>query len=233
MCGRYNLLDSPSIQELLEGLGVTYQKGALGNQYNLSPTEDVPVVVSDGKRVGLEPMRWWLTPVWAKEPTTKYSMFNARAETLDKSAAFKPSLHHQRCIFPLSSFIEWQKQGAIKQPYEIAYEADAMAVAGLWSHWVSPQGADLFSCTMITADAVSDFEAFHHRQPAFLTRDEAKAWIDPSVEGKDLMHLLQRQLPHPLMIRAIDPAINNSRNKAAPQYLDVDPVYIEAQLPVG
>ena len=82
MCGRYNLLDSDSVRELLEGLGLEVQGKRLPDRYNIAPTEQVPVVVKAQGETGLEPMRWWLTPAWAKAPDTRYSMFNARSETI-------------------------------------------------------------------------------------------------------------------------------------------------------
>ncbi|NVK00477.1 MAG: SOS response-associated peptidase [Oceanospirillaceae bacterium] len=218
MCGRYNLLDSDSVRELLEGLGLEVQGKRLPDRYNIAPTEQVPVVVKAQGETGLEPMRWWLTPAWAKAPDTRYSMFNARSETLATSPAFKPSLHHQRCIFPLSSFIEWRKEGAIKQPYLVEYQGGAMAVAGLWSHWQGLE-TEFYSCTMITTAAVTGFEPFHHRQPAYLSTTEALAWLNPDVEGRKLLHLLRPQLPQPLRIRAIDPAVNSARNKTGLAFL--------------
>lgn len=227
MCGRYNLLDSDGVRDLLEGLGVSTQGKHLSTSLNIAPTEQVSVVVRSQDETGLEPMRWWLTPAWAKRPDNRFSMFNARSETLASSPAFKPSLHHQRCIFPMSSFIEWRQEAGVKQPYLIEYERGAMAVAGLWSHWQGIEG-ELFSCTMITTEAVEGFSPFHLRQPAFLSLEEANLWIDPTLEGQRLLHLLRPQLPVSLRVRAIDRAINSSRNKSLPLLLDRAALHVES-----
>ena len=55
-------------------------------------------------------MRWWLTPYWSKEMSTRYSMFNAKAETLGDSTAFKEPLVRRRCVVPMAGFYEWAKQ---------------------------------------------------------------------------------------------------------------------------
>lgn len=227
MCGRYNLLDSEAVRELLDGLGLSTAGKRLPEAINIAPTEQVPVVVKARGETGLEPMRWWLTPAWAKAPDTRYSMFNARCETLATSPAFKPSLHHQRCIFPMSNFIEWRKEGAIKQPYLVEYQEGAMAAAGLWSHWQGLE-TEFYSCTMITTDAVQGFKPFHSRQPAYLSPDEALQWLDPKREGRELLHLLRPKLPQPLRVRALDPAINSSRNKAHWVYLDRETIEVKA-----
>jgi len=88
-----------------------------------------------------------------------------------------------------------------------------MAVAGLWSHWQGLE-TEFYSCTMITTEAVAGFQPFHKRQPAYLGLDEALQWLDPNLEGRKLLHLLRPQLPQPLRVRALDPAINSSRYKA-------------------
>ena len=227
MCGRYNLLDSEAVRGLLDGLGLKTQAKRLPEAINIAPTEQVPVVVRAQGETGLEPMRWWLIPAWAKQPDMRYSMFNARSETLATSPAFKPSLHHQRCIFPMSSFIEWRKEGEIKQPYLVEYQEGAMAVAGLWSHWQGLE-TEFYSCTMVTTEAVAGFQPYHKRQPAYLGLDEALQWLDPNIEGRKLMHLLRPQLPQPLRVRALNTAINSSRYKAGLDLLNRPETRIES-----
>ncbi|TNF09166.1 MAG: SOS response-associated peptidase, partial [Gammaproteobacteria bacterium] len=115
MCGRYNIIDDPAIRDLLQYLGIRQH---LQTTYNIAPTEMVPVIRQGEAAPELCRMRWWLVPSWAKEPSTKYSMFNARAEGLAESRAFRHPFKRQRCILPASSFIEWRKEDG-KQPYDI------------------------------------------------------------------------------------------------------------------
>jgi putative SOS response-associated peptidase YedK len=80
--------------------GLTYQGS---DAYNMAPTETVEVLRRDSQgALELVPMRWWLTPSWAKTRTTKYAMFNARCETAAGSAAFKLPYRTQRCVVPIS-----------------------------------------------------------------------------------------------------------------------------------
>tara|TARA_R100000900_G_scaffold13099_1_gene11488 strand:- start:293504 stop:293761 length:258 start_codon:yes stop_codon:yes gene_type:complete len=72
----------PGLQNLLDSLGIDVRLPP--PRYNVAPTEDV-LLLHDGQG---ELARWWLTPSWAKEVSTKYSMFNARAESLTQSPAF-------------------------------------------------------------------------------------------------------------------------------------------------
>ncbi|NRQ01318.1 SOS response-associated peptidase [Marinobacterium sp. xm-d-530] len=219
MCGRYNLEDNDDTQALMDDLGVSFGRANIPSFFNLAPTEQIPVVSEEEGIRALRPMRWWLTPVWAKEITTQYSMFNARAETLDKSKAFQGSFRHHRIIIPMTSFIEWRKEGALRQPYLVRYEQGCMAAAGVWSQWTDGEIV-LDTCAMVTTNACKDFKAFHSRQPLFLDSKQANTWLEERADLKDLRELLKAPLPQSMLVRAIDPSINNSRLKDAPRYLN-------------
>lgn len=212
MCGRYNVIDDPYTRELLAVLGI---QNALDTRYNIAPTENVQVVSQDDSGTQLSSMRWWLVPAWVKEPGTQYSMFNARAESLAESRAFRHPFKRQRCIIPASSFIEWRSEDG-KQPYDIRSEKGALMFAGLWDCWGT--GAEqIYSCAMITTDAVPEFRHIHPRMPVMLAPDMFQQWLDPAIDGKTLMPFLLPQLPAPLQVVAVDPRINNSRLKEAPE----------------
>ena len=219
MCGRYNLEDNDHTQALMDDFDVSFGRTNIPSFFNLAPTEQIPVVSEEEGIRALRPMRWWLTPVWAKEITTQYSMFNARAETLDKSKAFQGSFRHHRIIIPMTSFIEWRKEGSIRQPYLIKYEYDCMAAAGVWSQWTDGEIA-LDTCAMVTTNACKDFKQFHSRQPLLLDSTQANTWLEERADLKDLRELLKASLPQHMHVRAIDPSINNSRIKEAPRYLN-------------
>jgi len=219
MCGRYNLEDNDHTQALMDDFDVSFGRTNIPSFFNLAPTEQIPVVSEEEGIRALRPMRGWLTPVWAKEITTQYSMFNARAETLDKSKAFQGSFRHHRIIIPMTSFIEWRKEGSIRQPYLIKYEYDCMAAAGVWSQWTDGEIA-LDTCAMVTTNACKDFKQFHSRQPLLLDSTQANTWLEERADLKDLRELLKAPLPQSIIVRAIDPAINNSRLKETPSYLN-------------
>jgi putative SOS response-associated peptidase YedK len=222
MCGRYNIIDDPFTRSLLEELGIG---GRLETHYNIAPTESVPVVRSAVESVALElvQMRWWLIPAWVKEPGTRYSMFNARAETLNESRAFRRPFQHQRCILPASSFIEWHQASATREPFLIRAANSALAFAGLWDLW--GQGPEsILSCCIITTAAVKQFEPVHQRMPVMLAPDVWRRWLDPQVPATELMPLLRPAVPDTLEVIPVDTAINNSRHKVAPQPMAQVPI---------
>jgi len=213
MCGRYNITDDPLFHALLDKLGVAI--GSLPTRYNIAPTESVPVIRQfDNKRV-LTDMRWWLAPSWSDGPSTQYAMFNARAENLEKSPAFRGPFKHKRAIMPASSFIEWQKVRNIKQPYLIKSETDAIAFAALWDRW-EDGGLEVYSCCIITTEATPSFKSLHTRMPVMLRSEAMEIWLNEEAHPAQLKGLMQPALPGPLQITPISRSINNAKIKDPP-----------------
>ena len=209
MCGRFNVIDTPGLRQLLQDLGIDLQ---LPTAVNLAPTESVFLVrdMAGTRQAGLA--RWWLTPSWAKALDQKYSMFNARSETLDRSRAFRHPFRSQRGIVPMSSFIEWRQEGQVKQPWLITSEDEALAVAALWDVWEGG-GEPLLSCTLVTTAAAPAFEPWHRRMPLILGRDEYDRWLDCSHTIDPSDSLFRPVLKMPLRLQALPRAIGNARNK--------------------
>ena len=209
MCGRFNVIDNPGLQQLLRDLGIDLK---LPQGVNLAPTEAIPLLRSEQKLATLDTAHWWLVPSWAKEINQKYSMFNARSETLSKSPAFRHSFKSQRGLVPMSSFIEWRPEGGVKQPWLITNEQQALAVAALWDVW---EGGDqpLLSCTLVTTNAASAFEPWHARMPVLLTPEESERWLDNTSTVPDNDPLFRSELKTPLRLQPLSRAVSNARNK--------------------
>ena len=209
MCGRFNVIDSPGLQQLLRDLGVDLQ---LPQAVNVAPTEQVYLVRELEQGRSAQPARWWLTPSWTKEVDQKYAMFNARSETLATSPAFRHPFKSQRGIVPMSSFIEWRPEGGVKQPWLITSEQEALAVAALWDVW---EGGDtpLLSCTLVTTAAPPAFEPWHRRMPVLLAEDEYPRWLDHAHEIAPDDAIFRSELKMPLRLQPVSRAVSNSRNK--------------------
>ena len=209
MCGRFNVIDSPGLQDLLRYLGIDLK---LPGGVNIAPTEDIPLVRLEDSGAALAEAHWWLVPSWAKEISQKYSMFNARSETLGKSPAFRHPFKSQRGVVPMSSFIEWRPEQGVKQPWLITTKRHALAVAALWDVW---EGGDapLLSCTLVTTAAAPSFEPWHKRMPVILTREESERWLDNSRAIAADDPLFRSELKEPLHLQPLSRAVSNSRNK--------------------
>ncbi len=211
MCGRFNVIDTPGLQQLLQDLGIDLK---LPTRVNIAPTEPVPLIRSAGCEPRLAPARWWLTPSWAPAVDQKYSMFNARAENLESSRAFRGPFQRQRGIVPMSSFIEWRSDAGGKRPWLIAPGEGAFAAAALWDVW-ERDGGHLLSCTLVTTEAAPAFAPWHRRMPVVLDAAERERWLDHSRPVAANDPLFAAKLKTPWLLQALPAAVGNSRNKSA------------------
>ena len=211
MCGRFNVISDPLTQLLVE---ITGQKFNVDTQLNTAPTEQTPVLLKNEEgQWDLRSMRWWLVPSWAKEPTTKYAMFNAKSETLSSSSAFKEPFKLRRCVLPVSGYYEWKREGGVKVPYYVEPQNDSgFALAALWDRW---QGGDqvIESCTIVTAAAPPPMQGIHHRIPVHLAMRQVEEWVGADTTPDTLQSILQPEVRVPLQVSAMSTYVNNARNK--------------------
>ncbi|MEP4484079.1 MAG: SOS response-associated peptidase [Halioglobus sp.] len=217
MCGRVNVIDNPGLVQLLRDLGIDL---ALPPAVNVAPTERLSVVRELDQQRSMDSARWWLTPAWASEVSQKYAMFNARSETLATSRAFRKPFESQRAIVPVSSFIEWRKEGDAKQPYLISSASGAFAMAALWEEW---RGGDepLLTCTLVTTAAAPAFEPWHHRMPVVLAPQEVDLWLDNTQTVEPQHEIFSARLKEPWSVCPLSRNVSNARNKG-PQ--DMEPI---------
>ena len=95
-------------------------------RYNVAPTQQISAIrPADGGGRALARMRWGLVPSWAKDIKIGAKMFNARAETVASTPAFRSAFKHRRCLIPADGFYEWQAQsGGPKQPFYITSSSE-------------------------------------------------------------------------------------------------------------
>lgn len=205
-------------QFFMEVLG---QEFAGPDRINIAPTQMSWIVRNDPDQetenaTTLEATRakWWLTPSWSKAPSTKYSMFNARSETMHKSSAYRGPANFRRCVVPISGYYEWVNQNGIKQPYYIAPEdGKALALAGLWDFWRSRDGSEeVLSFSIVTTNATESLRFVHHRQPVMLSYDACRRWASNNSEKEGILDLCQPQTPVALTVSPVSEFVNNTRN---------------------
>ena len=209
MCGRFNVIDNPELQQLLRELGIDL---GLPSRSNVAPTETIALVRQADGTSELAEVRWWLTPPWAKQVDQKYAMFNARCENLANSRAFAQPFKRRRGIVPVSSFIEWRSENNARQPYLIAARDSALALAAVWEHWEG-DGQVIESCALVTTAAAPEFEQIHKRMPVMLADSERERWLDCSAEIAANDPLFSAQLKFEMSALPVSRGVNNARNK--------------------
>ncbi len=221
MCGRFNVESDPLSRLLLELVRLRHPGP---DNHNAAPTETIVVLrLDDQGAPELVPMRWWLTPYWSKEQSTRYAMFNARSENVRSSRAFREPFARRRCVVPVSGFYEWAKvaQGGegrgAKVPYYITPQnAAGMLLAGIWDRWRDRDDGQVLESFAILTTAASEGLAFvHNRQPVMLSMAGARRWLDPEAPADDLLQLTRPLLPESLQAVPVSTFVNNARNKDA------------------
>jgi len=207
VCGRYaTTRSSVDLAALFEALDET--GGVLTPDYNVAPTDPVPVVTAaTGGRV-LRVARWGLVPPWARDARIGVRMINARAETAMSSNTFAPSFRQRRCLIPADGWYEWRTtEGGGKQAYFLT-GPHVLAFAGLWS--VSAAG--LVTCAIVTAAAIGHLASVHDRMPLIITPDRWARWLTAPADPATLLAVPSLSFLDSLEVRPVSPAVGDVRN---------------------
>lgn len=194
MCGRFAVIMSPEMMQELYRILNTIE---FPPRYNIAPTQPIVAIwEGDGARQA-RLARWGLVPGWVKDPREFSLLVNARAETMAEKPSFKTSLKHQRCIVPASGYYEWHTgPDKTKTPYYISMaNGQPMALAGLYSTWMGPNGEEVDTTALITVGANSDLSYIHDRMPAIIPPERIDDWLD--TKNVDAREALQMALPLP------------------------------------
>ncbi len=215
MCGRFSQQRPAS--ELAEIFAAEPLTDELGPRYNVAPTDDALVVVQRDERRAITAYRWGLIPHWADAANVGSRMFNARAETLTSSPAFRDSLRRKRCLVPVDGFYEWKRDGTKRQPFLIA-RADGrpLALAGLWSGWRDPAADRVVrTFTIVTAAPNRQVADLHDRMPVIVPEEAWSTWLDPRLgDRSELQGLLAANEAVDLRIVPVSRLVNDVRTTA-------------------
>ena len=170
MCGRFvRSTDSARLAEQFAARPAETPKHSAS--YNITPSQAILAARCDaqGQRECAW-LRWGLVPSWSKGPDHRYSMINARSETVANKPAFRKAYQNRRCLIAADGFYEWQRLDKTrKQPYFIRLAgSEPFAMAGLWEYWQSSDGSEIESCAIITTTANALMADIHDRMPVIL-----------------------------------------------------------------
>jgi putative SOS response-associated peptidase YedK len=224
MCGRYTLTTRRSDEihaKLADTLGVETPPSDRGfERFNIAPTQEVLAVVDDRNGRRIEELRWGLVPHWANELNTRFSMINARAETLHEKPAYRCLVRRaeHRCLILADGYYEWQRPEDPRQPRRpVHFSLDGdepFCFVGLWTRWRSSDGELVRSCTIVTCDANAITQPVHDRMPVILADPEAwQCWLDPAVDGEAARELLVPIPSERMLVRPANPILNSARHE--------------------
>ena len=178
--------------------------------YNVAPSQPISICRMNGER-SLVQVRWGLIPHWAKEAQHGYSTINARAETVATKPAYRDAFKKRRCLIPTDGFYEW-RQTTPKQPFFIhRQDGQPFALAGLWEHW-EKEDQVIESCAIIITSANNILKPIHDRMPVIIDSENFDTWLNPMIDGKELIEMLIPHAEYGYEAYPISSAVNKPAN---------------------
>ncbi len=188
MCGRFGLFSD--LDRLAEQFGFDplTVRDLFAPSYNVAPTTNVLTLTAPGLTLEPHLMRWGLIAPWQRrgDPLGK-PIFNARSETVAEKPMFRRAFSRSRGLIIADGFYEWQRREGAKQPFWIRRrDRRPFAFAGIWS---LQEGADLFSCAVLTTGPNELMSPIHSRMPVILGDKELDSWLDPDAPAEQLLEV--------------------------------------------
>lgn len=145
----------------------------------------------------IHPMIWGLLPAnvssekEAFQISRKYSMHNARSETIDEKISYKHLFSNpmHRGLVPAASFFE--RHRGSKRNYRISRkDGDNFLIAALWNYWPRLVDYRYMSFTMVTTSPNELLKPIHHRMPVIINPDYVEPWLSNDINLRDLKRVI-------------------------------------------
>jgi len=146
--------------------------------FNICPSENISVLVSNSGKRKLGQMRWGFVPHWCKSVADGPLLFNARAETLAEKPAFRDACRKRRCLIPADGFYEWEKKvGSKSKPFYVRRsDRQQMIFAGIWQ-FSGDSEHRIPTCAIITVPASEQISGIHNRMPLIIDPSDWAGWL--------------------------------------------------------
>ena len=122
----------------------------------------------------------------------KATTFNARAETVATSRAYRDAFARRRCLIVADGWYGWMGPlvdgSGKKQPWLFTpRDREPIAFAGIWDRCETTDDGTVESFSIITQPAGAPPNGYHDRAPVVLFGDEWRRWLDQEAEVGDLL----------------------------------------------
>lgn len=157
------------------------------------PNYFAPVIVAQKGERFIRPMRYRVRPHnSAKEIPSKYNVFNARVDSLEKRETWNSLFMKNHGIIMFNYFYEWveDEKGEKKLIYFKPKDRSQMWAPCLWDFWeAEDKKIKYFSFAIITTEPPAEvLEAGHDRCPIFLKEDQIDTWLNPNGLTKEAIY---------------------------------------------
>lgn len=205
MCGRYTLYD---IEEMNDRFDVEVPNNLKPN-YNVAPTQTMPVIKLVDEKPVVEMMHWGIPRVIGKDLVKE--IINTRS---DKALGrfWKKQVTQQKVLIPANGFYEWKKVENGKEPNYIHLpNQELYAFAGIWNSWTDEDGKTFDAYSIMTTEPNNEMKSIHNRMPVILSRENELTWL--SADDEELIENLLKPLPDgSLVTTVVSKDVNSVRN---------------------
>ena len=212
MCGRF-VLETP-LKATAEIFNAQMAESLVTlPNFNICPSENISVLVSNSGKRKLGQMRWGFVPHWYKSAADGPLLFNARAETLAEKPAFRDACRKRRCLIPADGFYEWEKKvGSKSKPFYVRRsDRQQMIFAGIWQF--SGYGEHRIpTCTIITVPASEQISGIHNRMPFIIDPSDWAGWLG---EGQGVKAAKLMKTPSHIELEVLN-VTNEIKSTSAP-----------------
>lgn len=181
MCGLYSLRKSPQETRALFGFA---EAAAFPPRNPITPGQPIGIVRMENGQRHFALVRWGFIPGWAKSVPPGKPLINARAETVMEKPSFRNAFRRRRCLVPADGYYEWSGETGKKVPYFVTREREALfALAGLWEHWMAPDGSEIETAILMTVSPNRELAAIHDRMPVVIEAQDHETWLTGEPEA--------------------------------------------------
>ncbi|GGH23204.1 SOS response-associated peptidase [Paenibacillus segetis] len=216
MCQRFSMAaELPEVKEHFEISRVMYY---YKDRYNISPTQEMPVVLQqDGERI-LDEFRWGFVPYWGKDA------INADLRNVHQNPTYPKMVDKQRCIIPCNGFYYWKKEGKKTYPVRVVMKNRSIfGVAGLYEIWRDARWEPLRTCTLVMTEANPLISEFESRMPAILSPQDMNRWLDEETNDLEALNpILRPYSAEEMEVYAVTPMIENNRHDSVECIREMD-----------
>ena len=179
MCERFS--QTADIVQLQETFGITKMLTSYRQRYNISPLQQLPIIISSRRERSLVDSRWGLFPYWARDSV------NADYDSVSGKKIFERILKRQRCIIPCSGFYSTRTEGKHSSSVRIVLrDQPVFGMAGLYETRVDPRGMQHRTFTIMTTMSNRVVSEYTERMPVILDREDMDLWLDTDTTDSSL-----------------------------------------------
>lgn len=185
-------------------------------RFNISPGQEVVIVRSDSLRDErvLERRTWGLASQWSSDPKRSHRVINIRSETAGIRSIFRESLAQRRCLIPADGFYEWSNVDSdfVSAYYVQNLSRSLFGFAGIYDHWVGPNGEANETCGILTTPARGPISELHKRMPLVMRPSLYSDWLSQERMGSDELEDVVDRAETDWKFRRVGSRVNSTQN---------------------